>query len=100
MLPVIVAVVLSMGDPARSSLTVPFTGTIFGLMPKDSIDLADLPWVPGKMMVTYSRNSGTLTITDGSQSVSLKLSGNYTNATWGAFQGCEWRHDGRRPSGE
>ncbi len=41
-------------------------------------------WVSGKMKATYSGNSagGTLTVTDGSQSVSLKLSGDYTNATW------------------
>jgi YVTN family beta-propeller protein len=66
------------------SLTAPFTGTISGLTPNDRIDLADLPWVSGKMQATYSGNSagGTLTVTDGSQRVSLKLSGDYTNATW------------------
>ncbi len=66
------------------SLTAPFTGTISGLTPNDRIDLADLPWVAGKMKATYSGTSagGTLTVTDGSQSVSLKLSGDYTNATW------------------
>jgi hypothetical protein len=32
------------------SLTASFTGTIFGLTPKDSIDLADLPWVSGKVI--------------------------------------------------
>jgi hypothetical protein len=57
-----------------------FTGTIFGLTPKDSIDLADLTYTPGKMKASVS--GGMLTVTNGSQIVSLKLSGNYANAKW------------------
>jgi probable HAF family extracellular repeat protein len=64
------------------SLTVPFTGTIFGLTPKDSVDLADLTYVRGKMNASYNSSAGTLTVTNGSQKVSLHLSGNFTNATW------------------
>jgi hypothetical protein len=63
------------------SLTAPFRGTIFGLTPTDSIDLADLPWVRGKMTANDG-SAGTLTVSNGSQMVSLQLSGNYTNATW------------------
>jgi YVTN family beta-propeller protein len=64
------------------SLTAPFTGTISGLTPKDTIDLADLSFVPGKMKATYDSSAGTLTVTNGTNSVSLKLAGNFTNATW------------------
>jgi hypothetical protein len=64
------------------SLTAPFTGTIFGLTPKDAVDLVDLTYVPGEMKATYDSSAGTLTITNGSKMVSLNLSGNFTNATW------------------
>jgi uncharacterized repeat protein (TIGR03803 family) len=64
------------------SLTAPFTGTLFGLTPKDTVDLVDLTYVPGKMKATYDSSAGTLTVTNGSQNVALKLSGNFTNATW------------------
>jgi probable HAF family extracellular repeat protein/autotransporter-associated beta strand protein len=66
------------------SLTAPFTGSISGLTPKDSIDVADLTYVKGHMSASYAGNTlgGTLTVSNGSQRVSLKLSGNYTNATW------------------
>jgi hypothetical protein len=64
------------------SLTAPFGGTIIGLTPKDSVDLVDLTYVPGNMKATYDSSAGTLTVTNGSQSVALKLSGNYKNAKW------------------
>jgi hypothetical protein len=64
------------------SLTAPFTGTIFGLTPKDSLDFADLTYVAGKMKATYDNSADTLTITNGSQIVSINLSGNFTKATW------------------
>jgi hypothetical protein len=64
------------------SLTTPFAGTIFGLTAKDSIDLADLTYVSGKMKATYDSSAGTLTVTNGGQSVALKLAGNFTNAKW------------------
>ena len=66
------------------SLTAPFTGTIAGLTKNDSVDLADLTWVKGQMHATFSGNTagGVLTVTDGSHSVKLNLSGNYTTSTW------------------
>jgi uncharacterized repeat protein (TIGR03803 family) len=65
------------------SLTAPFTGTIFGLTPKDKIDLTDLTYVSGQTKASYDPSTGKLTITNGIQpAVVLKLSGNYTNATW------------------
>jgi hypothetical protein len=65
-----------------SLTTVPFAGTIVGLTPKNSIDLADLTYVAGKMKATYDSSQGTLTVSNGTQSVPLHLSGNFTNATW------------------
>ena len=65
--------------PLTSPLTT-LTGTISGLTPKVSIDLADLTYVAGKMKASYL--AGVLTVTNGSQSVSLNISGNFTNATW------------------
>jgi hypothetical protein len=49
-------------------------------MPKVSIDLADLTYVAGETTANFS--GGILTVTNGSQQVSLHLSGNFTNATW------------------
>jgi VCBS repeat-containing protein len=56
--------------------------TIFGLTPKDKIDLPDLTYVPGKTSASYDPSTGNLNVTNGSQNVSLHLSGNFTNATW------------------
>ena len=66
------------------SLTAPFTGTIAGLTKNDSVDLADLTWVKGDMHATFSGDTsgGVLTVSDGSNSVELDLSGNYTTSTW------------------
>ena len=66
------------------SLTAPFTGTIAGLTKNDSVDLADLTLVKGHMHATFSGNTrgGVLTVSDGSHSVELDLSGNYTTSTW------------------
>jgi hypothetical protein len=65
------------------SLTAPFSGTIFGLTSKDKIDLTDLTYVPGQTKASYDPSTGKLTVTNGIQPpVVLKLSGNYTNATW------------------
>ena len=59
----------------------------------------------GNTKATYDSSAGTLTITNGSQTASLSVSSNFTNATWvlsnmGAFQGCEWRDASRRPSSD
>jgi hypothetical protein len=66
------------------SLTAPFTGYLSGLSAKNAVDLADLAWTLGKMKATFSGNTsgGTLTITNGTNSVALKLLGNYTTASW------------------
>jgi hypothetical protein len=66
------------------SLTAPFTGYLSGLSTKNAVDLADLAWSPGKMKATFSGNTsgGTLTVTNGTNSVALKLLGNYTTASW------------------
>jgi hypothetical protein len=64
------------------SVTAPFTGTIFGLTEKDAVDLVDLTFVPKEMKATYDSSAGTLTVTNGSQSVTLNLSGNFANSTW------------------
>jgi hypothetical protein len=55
-----------------------------GLSTKNAVDLADLTWSPGKMKATFSGNTsgGTLTVTNGTNSVALKLLGNYTTASW------------------
>jgi hypothetical protein len=65
-------------------LTAPFTGYLSGLSTKNAVDLADLAWTPGKMKATFSGNTsgGTLTVTNGANSVALKLLGNYTTASW------------------
>jgi hypothetical protein len=65
-----------------SLTTTPFTGTIVGLTPKNSIDLADLKFMPGQTNASYDPSTGKLNVTNGSQNVSLHLSGNFTNATW------------------
>jgi hypothetical protein len=66
------------------SLTAPFTGYLSGLSTKNAVDLADLAWTQGKMKATFSGNTsgGTLTVTNGTSSVALKLLGNYTTASW------------------
>ena len=66
------------------SLTAPFTGSVSGLSPKNAIILADLTWTPRKMTATFSGDTsgGTLTVSNGTNSVALKLLGDYTTASW------------------
>ncbi|TPM07083.1 hypothetical protein FJ960_09200 [Mesorhizobium sp. B2-3-11] len=67
------------------SLTAPFAGKISGLTPKNAIDLADLAYLkPKSMIVTYTGNAtgGVLTVSNGTQNVSLDLLGDYTHSTW------------------
>jgi probable HAF family extracellular repeat protein len=63
-----------------------FTGQLSGLSTQgaNSVDLADLPWVQGKMSASYkgTPKGGTLTISNGTNKVSLNLLGNYTGASW------------------
>ena len=66
------------------SSTAPFTGSVSGLSPKNAIILADLTWTPRKMTATFSGNTsgGTLTVSNGTNSVALGLMGDYTAASW------------------
>jgi hypothetical protein len=64
------------------SLTAPFTGQLAGLTAKNAVDLADLTWVPGKMSASFSDTKSTLSVTNGTSTVALSLSGNYSNASW------------------
>ena len=68
------------------SVTSPYTGTVSGLTQNNAIDLADLTYAAGKMKAMFSENTagtgGTLTVTNGTNSVQLKLAGNYTTSTW------------------
>jgi len=63
-----------------------FTGQLSGLSTQggNSVDLADLLWVQGKMSASYkgTPKGGTLTISNGTNKVSLNLSGNYIGASW------------------
>ena len=63
-----------------------FTGQLSGLSTQggNSVDLADLLWVQGKMSASYNgtSNGGTLTISNGTNQVALKLLGNYIGASW------------------
>jgi hypothetical protein len=67
------------------SLTAPFTGTLSGLGVTDAVDLGDLSWTkPIDMKATFAGNAsgGTLTVSNGKNSVALQLQGNYTDAAW------------------
>jgi hypothetical protein len=72
------------------SLTAPFAGQLSGLSEKNAVDLVDLTWSnpKTKMTATFAANAvnptsgGVLTVSNGSQSVKLNLSGNYTTASW------------------
>jgi hypothetical protein len=68
------------------SVTSPFTGTVSGLTQNNAVDLADPTYAAWKMKATFSENTagtgGTLTVTNGTNSVHLKLAGNYTTSTW------------------
>jgi hypothetical protein len=63
-----------------------FTGQLSGLSTQggNSVDLADLLWVQGKMSASYkgTPKGGTLTISNGTNKVSLNLLGNYIGASW------------------
>jgi hypothetical protein len=66
------------------SLTAPFAGSVSGLSPENTIILADLTWISRKMKATFSGDTSgdTLTVSNGTNSVALKLLGNYTTASW------------------
>jgi len=66
------------------SLTAPFTGYLSGLTTKNSVDLVDLAWTRQSMTATYSgtASGGTLTVSNGTNSVKLNLLGDYSTASW------------------
>ena len=65
-----------------------FTGAVSGLTTTTYIDLADLPWTQGQMTETFTPNSGSpasggkLTVSDGTQSDTINLAGDYTQSGW------------------
>ena len=65
-------------------LTAPFTGYLSGLTTKNSVDLVDLAWTRQSMTATYSgtASGGTLTVSNGTNSVKLNLLGDYSTASW------------------
>jgi hypothetical protein len=66
------------------SLTAPFIGYVSGLSTKNAIDLADLTWSKKLMTATYtgSASGGTLTVSNGTNSVKLNVLGDYRTASW------------------
>ena len=59
-----------------------YTGSISGLALGDTLDLASLAYVNGAMTAAYSATTGTVTVSNGTNSVNLKLAGNYSTSTW------------------
>jgi hypothetical protein len=66
-------------DQTLTQPSTTFAGTISGLTPKTKIDLADLSFT-GNMSATPT--NGGLIVSNGTDSVLLNLSGNFTNAKW------------------
>src|SRR5262249_11754860 len=66
------------------SLTAPFTGYLSGLSAKNFVDLGDLAWTRESMTATYSgtASGGTLTVSNGTNSVNLNLLGDYRTDSW------------------
>jgi hypothetical protein len=72
------------GSTGTLKIAAPFTGELSGLTPSNSVDLAHLKWAKGQMTATFvgAPAGGTLTVSDGTEAVSLKLLGDYTHASW------------------
>jgi hypothetical protein len=60
-----------------------FTGQVFGLAGADALDLADLSY-GANTTATFlgDTTGGTLTVTDGSHTANISLSGNYLSSSW------------------
>src|SRR5207244_5575668 len=60
-----------------------FAGTVAGMVGSDTLDLADINFATVKK-ATFSgtSTSGTLTVTDGSHTANIALTGNYLSSTW------------------
>jgi hypothetical protein len=61
-----------------------FTGSVSGLTTTTYIDLADLSWAQGQMIASFSGDAsgGKLTVSDGTQSDTINLAGDYTQSGW------------------
>jgi hypothetical protein len=61
-----------------------FTGSVSGLTTTTYIDLADLSWAQGQMVASFSGDAsgGKLTVSDGTQSDTINLAGDYTQSGW------------------
>jgi len=60
-----------------------FFGTIYGLTAQDTLDLADISFATAHVQpYAGDARGGTLTITDGTHTANLKLSGDYTQSGW------------------
>ena len=60
-----------------------FTGQISGLTGADAIDFADISYEANtKASFSGNANSGTLTVTNGTQTANIALSGNYLTSGW------------------
>jgi hypothetical protein len=59
-----------------------FSGKITGLSGTDTLDLADLQWDSGMHATWTSANGGTLTVSDGTNTVKLALLGQYSASTF------------------
>ena len=89
---------LELGSPATASGTIDFAGggtlkldgtgaygfVVSGYAVPDVFDLSAVNFISGTTSATYSGNtaSGTLTVTDGTHSVSIALLGNYLATTF------------------
>ena len=71
---------LILGLPALSGQPGTFQGEITNFGPGDILDLTDLANNPGRMSVSWSQgnDSGTLTISNGTQQETINLAGTYT----------------------
>ena len=59
-----------------------FTGTVTGLSTGKTVDLANVAFATATLGYTGTTTSGVLTVTDGSITASIKLTGNYTKANF------------------
>ena len=61
-----------------------FTGSVSGLTTTTYIDLADLSWMEGQMIASFSGDTagGKLTVSNGTDSDTINLAGDYTQSGW------------------
>jgi hypothetical protein len=60
-----------------------FAGTVAGMAGSDTLDLADINFATtGTASFSGTSTGGTLTVTDGSHTANIALTGNYLSSTW------------------